>query len=108
VVYVVGEVGHPTGLVLELNQNMTVLRAIALAQGPTRLASLDQTRLIRNTPQGPVVTLIALKKILAAKAEDIPMQADDVLFIPASAGKQAWHGVQSVLGMAAGLGVRAY
>ncbi len=106
VVYVVGEVGHPTGLVLELNQNMTVLRAIALASGPTHNASLDQTRLIRNTPQGPVVTIVPLKKIFAAKADDVPMQADDVLFIPSSAGKAAWHGVQSALGMATGMGLR--
>jgi polysaccharide export outer membrane protein len=34
-------------------------------------------------------TPVHLKKILEAKAPDIPMQADDILFVPTSSAKRA-------------------
>jgi polysaccharide export outer membrane protein len=46
-------------------------------------------KIIRKTPQGMSETPVELKKILQAKADDIPMQADDILFVPTSASKIA-------------------
>jgi len=34
---------------------------------------------------------IALKKILASKAVDVDLQADDILFVPNSSAKTAMH-----------------
>jgi polysaccharide biosynthesis/export protein len=86
VVYVVGEVGRPSGMLMESGK-LTVLQAIALAGGTTRTAKLGAARIIRKGPKGMSETPVQLKKILEAKAPDLPMQADDILFVPTSSGK---------------------
>lgn len=87
IVYVVGDVGRPSGFLMD-TENLTVLKAIALAGGTTRTAKLNGTRIIRRGPNGMTETPVELKRILQAKAHDIPMQADDILFVPSSAARQ--------------------
>src|SRR5229473_4377351 len=89
VVYVVGDVHQPGGFVMENGNDITVLKAIALAQGTNPNAALNATRLIRKTPEGPQDVPLSLKKIMAAQAPDIQLQADDVVFVPGSAAKSA-------------------
>jgi polysaccharide export outer membrane protein len=85
-VYVVGDVGRPSGFLMD-SGHLTVLQAIALAGGTTRTANLGGTRIIRRGPGGLSETSVELKKILRAKAPDVTMQADDILFVPTSAAK---------------------
>jgi polysaccharide export outer membrane protein len=85
-VYVVGDVGRPSGFLMD-SGHLTVLQAIALAGGTTRTANLGGARIIRKGPAGITETLVELKKILRAKAPDLAMQADDILFVPTSATK---------------------
>jgi polysaccharide export outer membrane protein len=105
VVYVVGEVIKPGGFVMENNENLTVLQALALAEGQGHAPALDNAKIIRKTPEGLKDIPVPLKKILAGKAPDVPMQGEDVLFVPASAGKNAARRtleavVQTATGMA--------
>ncbi len=88
VVYVVGAVHLPTGIVLENGGNITVLQAIAVAGGVNPTAALNSAKIIRKGPEGPTETPIQLKKILAAKAPDLTLQAEDIVFVPQSAGKK--------------------
>lgn len=108
VVYVVGEVQQPSGFLMEASQNFTVLKALALAHGPARYAKLDNSKIIRKNPDGSFQQIpVALRKILDAKEKDVPLLADDVLFVPASGGKRAAEQtLQSILGIAGGLAVR--
>jgi polysaccharide biosynthesis/export protein len=85
-VYVVGDVGRPSGFLMDRG-HLTVLQAIALAGGTTRTANLGGARIIRNGPNGTTETPVPLKKILHAKAPDVTMQADDILFVPTSTAK---------------------
>ncbi len=85
-VYVVGDVGRPSGFLMD-SGHLTVLQAIAMAGGTTRTANLGGTRIIHRGAGGPTETAVELKKILRAKAPDITMQADDILFVPTSATK---------------------
>ncbi len=85
-VYVVGDVGRPSGFLMD-NAHLTVLQAIALAGGTTHTANLGGTRIIHRGPAGLTETPVELKKILRAKAPDVTMQADDILFVPTSATK---------------------
>jgi len=85
-VYVVGDVGRPSGFLMD-SGHLTVLQAIALAGGTTRTANLGGARIIRKGPDGITETSVELKKILRAKAPDVTMQADDILFVPTSAAK---------------------
>ena len=101
VVYVVGDVGRPSGLLMESGQ-LTVLQAIALAGGTTRTAKLGAARIIRKGSNGISETRVPLKKILEAKSPDLPMQADDILFVPTGTGKAfAGHTLQAALQAAA-------
>ncbi len=85
-VYVVGEVGRPSGFLMN-SDNLTVLKAIALAGGTTRLAKMNGVRILRKGPNGMTETPIELKKMLQAKVPDIPLRPDDILFVPSSVGK---------------------
>jgi polysaccharide biosynthesis/export protein len=88
IVYVVGDVHMPSGFVME-NSRLTVLQAIAMAQGTNTTAKLDKAVLIRKTSEGPRQIPLPLPKILSAKAPDMSLQPEDIVFIPRSEGKAA-------------------
>ncbi len=109
IVYVVGEVGRPSGFVMENNESLTVLQAIALAQGLGKNAALNSAKIIRKTNDGRTEIPVALKKILEAKAgfPDVPMQAEDILFVPASAGKSAARRtMEAIIQISTGVAIR--
>lgn len=87
VIYVVGDVNRPSGFLMDNGGKLTVLQAIALAGGTTSTAKLGGVRIIRKSPQGVAEIPVSLKKMLRAKADDLPLQANDILFVPASARK---------------------
>ncbi len=88
IIYVVGDVGRPSGLLVD-NGTLTVLQAIALAGGTNRTAKLSGARILRKSdgPNGVTETPVPLKKMLRAQAADIPLQANDILFVPVSGAK---------------------
>ncbi len=88
IIYVVGEVNHPSGFMIEDN-SLSVLKALALAGGNTRLSALSKTRILRQTPTGVQEIPVNLKKMLYAKAPDLPLVKGDILFVPGSVGKAA-------------------
>lgn len=103
VVYVIGDVGRPGGYLIENKDTVTVLQALALAQGLNKTARLD-ARLIRNSPSGRIESDLPLKKILADQARDPGLQDGDILFVPVSGTKEwADKGVTSILQMAVGV-----
>jgi polysaccharide export outer membrane protein len=105
-VYVVGEVGRPAGFVMENHERMTVLQAVAMAGGTTRVAALKQVRIIRRTPKGIEEVPIPLNQILAAKTEDIPLLPEDVLFVPSSKIKSAGRrSAEAALAIATGVAI---
>ena len=96
IVYIVGDVGHPTGVVMD-NDHLTVLQAIALAGGTNKTAKLNGARILRHTQNGVVETPIQLKQILQAKKADQQLFADDILFVPGSSGKAAAYRAAEVM-----------
>ena len=106
IVYVVGDVHKPSGVVMENGTQMTVLQAIAMAEGTNPTAALNAARLIRKTPTGPQEMPLELKKILAAKSPDIHLQAEDIIFVPNSAAKTAGkRGLEAIIQAATGLAI---
>ncbi len=88
VVYVLGEVNRPGGFVIDEQQGMTLMRVVAMANGPANGASLSKARILRSKPDGTWTEMaVPLKDLLHAKAADIPMQADDILYVPSSRRK---------------------
>jgi polysaccharide biosynthesis/export protein len=103
VVYVVGDVHLPSGIVME-HDNLTVLQAIALAQGTNSTAALDRSKLIRRSADGPQQMDLPLKKMLALKTPDIPVEADDIIFVPASTAKAfSKRGMEAIVQAATGV-----
>jgi polysaccharide export outer membrane protein len=91
IVYVLGDVGKPGGFLIETNSRLTVLQAMALAQGANRTASLNSAKLLRDTDDGREELSIPIKKILYNKAPDQSLADGDILFIPGSAAKTTLH-----------------
>jgi len=100
VVYVLGEVTRPGGYVLNSTGGITVLQVVAVAGGPTHLASAGKTRLLRRTENGFQEQQIDVKKLLHGKAHDVSLRNEDILFIPSSA-------IKTVLNASALVGVAA-
>ena len=92
IVYVLGEVGKPGGYALGSGINgVTILRVVA-AGGPTRDASVGKTKMLPKTPNGLEQVPVPLKKILSAKAPDVQLEPDDIIFIPNSKMKEILNG----------------
>jgi polysaccharide biosynthesis/export protein len=104
IVYVVGDVQHPTGILMDKG-SITVLQAIAMAGGVTKTSKLNGSRLIHKGSSGITETKIEMKKLLEAKVPDVPMSPDDILFIPSSAFREALHTDASIATQVASLGV---
>ncbi len=105
IVYVVGDVRQPSGIVMG-NSGLTILKAIAMAQGTNPNASLKDAQLIRNTPQGRQQIPISINKILSNKAHDLELQPEDILFIPNSVAKSATkRSLEAILQTATGVAI---
>ncbi len=90
-IYVTGQVQRSGGFVLNENETMTVLQAVTLAGGLDRAASPQNARILRRTSAASNRAEIAvdMAKIFQGKMADVPLQPDDILFVPASAPKRA-------------------
>jgi polysaccharide export outer membrane protein len=91
IVYVLGEVTRPGGYVLNSTGGITVLQVVAVAGGPTHVASAGKTRLLRRTENGFQEQQIDVTKLLRGKALDISVRDEDILFIPSSRIKTAMN-----------------
>ena len=93
IVYVVGAVNRPGGFVLKDDrQQMTVLKALALAEYTKSTAAESRTVIVRQAPKAAGTTQeipVELNKIIERRAKDRVLLAGDILFIPESASKRA-------------------
>jgi len=88
IVYVLGAVNRAGGFVLSDDQEqMTVLRAVALAGNFTRDAKPTHAVIIRKASGAPgerQEVRVDLKKVLSSHAPDQPLLASDILYVPES------------------------
>jgi polysaccharide export outer membrane protein len=110
IIYVVGAVPRPGGFVMQNDhQEVTTLKALALAGGVTSTAKSDKAVILRNDPVtgAKQEVPVDLKKVLNLKGPDVALLPNDILFIPDSASKRAWHTTGSAL-LSLGSGVAIY
>jgi polysaccharide export outer membrane protein len=108
IVYVVGEVNRPGGFVLQNNENISVLQAVALAQGLTHTSAVGRARIIRTDASTGKRTEISMNlgKILAGKSADTILQPKDVVFVPNSTAKSVFYrGSEAAIQTAAGIAI---
>src|ERR1700730_935441 len=108
IVYVVGAVKKPGGFTVKGNEQMSLLKAIALAEGLSSTSSKGHTRIIR-TDEGSGKRSeipVELGKILDGKAPDMNLQAADIVFVPSSVGKTVlFRSTDAVVNTATGLAI---
>lgn len=103
IVYLVGEVNRPGGFVME-GSHIMASQLLAMAAGPTRLASLNRARIIRRTPEGLKDIPLQLTKILQAKTPDVPLEASDIIYVPESRLRSVM-GASNIVGLLAGAAI---
>lgn len=84
IVYVLGEVTRPGGYVLNASGGVTIVQVVAAAGGPTHLAAYGKTTILHRTPTGFQEQKLDLKKLLHGKAADIPLNTEDIVYVPTS------------------------
>jgi polysaccharide biosynthesis/export protein len=106
VIYVAGSgVRKPGGFVLEDRDEVTVIQAMAMAEGLMPDAAKRRSRIIHTKADGSRVEIpVDIEEILKQKAPDPTLAANDILYIPLSGGKAALRKsteaiVQTVSGM---------
>ena len=109
IVYVLGAVGRPGGFVLANDRaQMTTLKMLALAGGLNRTAKSDHAVIIRKDSQGQQhEQIVDLKKVVQRQAEDVRLEASDVLYVPDSTAKKVLARA-SEIALSVGTGVALY
>lgn len=106
IVYVVGEVKRPGGFTLKTNENISVLQALALAEGLTRTSAAKHALIIRTSESSGKRQEIPinLDKILKGRAPDPMLRPRDIVFVPNSTGRAAFYrGAEAALSIAGGV-----
>jgi polysaccharide export outer membrane protein len=108
IVYILGfGVAQPGGYVLQGHgEQITVLKALALAHGLTSFAKADSAVIMRTNAAtgGRDQIPVRVKAIEDRKTDDVALNSNDILYIPDSAGKKALaHGASAALGIGAGV-----
>ena len=88
-VYVIGEVQKPGGYVLNDRDSLSLLQAISLAGGLTKTAAVKHAKVLHEVDgkSDRVEMPNNVARILAGKAPDISLHADDILFVPNSTSR---------------------
>jgi polysaccharide biosynthesis/export protein len=97
-IYVVGDVARPGGFALDHDQHLTILQAIALAQGVNGTAAKTKARLIRKTATGNQEIPVNLAKLMHSRESDLPLQDNDILFVPNSSTRSVLKATQYAIG----------
>ncbi len=88
-VYVVGTVRRPGAFPVRNTSETTVLQMLALAEGLAPFASKQAYIYRQEAATGSKHEIpIELKRILDRKSQDVPLQPNDILYIPDNSGKR--------------------
>ena len=89
-IYVVGDVVRPGGYLMDHDEQLSIVQALALAQGANRTAKLKHSVIIRKTSTGRTEIPVDVDKVLSMQSKDIALIDNDILFIPVSKAKTAF------------------
>jgi polysaccharide export outer membrane protein len=107
-VYVMGAVKRAGGFSLGDKSGVSILQALSLAEGFDRAASPNKARLLRELKPGQDRTEIVLdlRPIMAGTAPDVPLHANDILYVPTSGMKVAsFRAIEAAIQVGTGFAV---
>lgn len=84
-IFIVGEVTRPGEFPLTQGKNFTAGMAVALGGGFTREAKKNECKIVRVRADGTKEEIpVNLAKIYDSSSNDVPLEANDILFVPAN------------------------
>lgn len=96
IVYVLGDVAHPGGYVMQNDSKLTALEAIALASGTSKTASERKARLVRSIDGRPNSIDLPLRDMERGREPDVALQPDDIIYVPFSVIRNLSLGLASI------------
>jgi polysaccharide export outer membrane protein len=87
-IYVTGAVKKSGGFILGEHQTISVIQALALAEGVGPSPDTRHARIVRTVADQRTEIPVDLKSLLQGKGQDVTMQGGDILFVPDSTGKR--------------------
>ncbi|MGA7523670.1 MAG: polysaccharide biosynthesis/export family protein [Acidobacteriaceae bacterium] len=96
IVYVLGDVAHPGGYVMQNDSKLTVLEAIALASGTEKTASERKARLVRTIDGRPLSVELPLRDMERGREPDVSLRPNDIVYVPFSVIRNFSLGLASI------------
>jgi polysaccharide export outer membrane protein len=107
-VYVVGNVKKPGAFPVQDGSDTTVLQMLALAEGLMPYATSEAYIYRREGTGAKNEIVVPLDKIMRRKAPDVPLTANDILYIPDNKGKRLGiRAIEAIIGFGTGAGATA-
>lgn len=107
-IYVMGAVKRPGGFALQERANMTVLEAVALAQGLERAAASRKAKIFRTdeVTHARAELPVDVKSILDGKGTDLALLSNDILYIPSSSAKlMSYRALEAIVQTGSGVAI---
>lgn len=105
VVYVLGDVGRPGGILMQDNGKISLLQALAQAGGANFTAAMNSASLLRKKGTGYATTKVRLGDLVRGRQNDMELASNDILFVPSSRLKHLAEQTNSVVSSAVGASV---
>jgi polysaccharide export outer membrane protein len=109
IVYVMGNVHKAGGFQLSSHPTISLLQAVSLAEGIDKDAAPQRAKILRQASGGDGKAIeipVDITQIFTGKAPDIPLQGNDVLYIPNSATKSSSRrAIEAILQAATGMAI---
>jgi polysaccharide export outer membrane protein len=104
-IYVVGNVKKPGAYPVQDGSETTILQMLALTEGLEQFANKNAFIYRREANGSKNEIPVQLDKILARKSPDIPLIANDILYIPDNRGKRIGvRAIEAIIAAASGAG----
>lgn len=105
-VFVMGDVKKPGGFVLGDREQLSVIRALSLAEGLQGTAAPRRAKVLRESAGARSEIQVDIARILDGKGADLMLQPDDVLFVPTNTGKKiAMRSLDAAVQAAVGIAI---
>jgi polysaccharide export outer membrane protein len=110
-IYVLGSVKKPGGYVLSEKPNFTVMEILSMAEGLDRNAGGKKAKILRPNAATRTRTEIPIDVALLMKGKgtDVPLYANDILFVPVSGAKVASNrAIETMISLGTSIAVYAH
>lgn len=104
-IYVVGDVGHPGGYLMQHDGSITVLQAIALAGGTSRTSGENSAVYLQRNGDSYTHSDLPIRDVYKGLQPDRKLNSGDIIYVPASNTRNVVFNLPQILGTLAGAAI---